>query len=209
MNQALWLLKKIHPFYSRFLAHYETLYRYLENAATTMGTLTQRSYEDQYGKRLEYHLQDEYVAWAVECDTSRNIVPDFAPHSDNVGFRNGTPFRGAGENVTTAAQSLPNDTYLHFNDPKLEPCVWPDLYPDGVGRYTVGCRIGCAAYYHSRYLAFDSRWRLDRWWSFFPSEQRVEELIDPESTKFQGSTCESDRGHYCSTFEMCEEFHGS
>ena len=53
MNQALLLLKKIHPFYSRFLAHYETLYRYLENAATTMGTLTQRSYEDKYGKRLE------------------------------------------------------------------------------------------------------------------------------------------------------------
>ena len=62
MNQALLLLKKIHPFYSRFLAHYETLYRYLENAATTMGTLTQHSYEDKYGKRLEYHLQDEYVA---------------------------------------------------------------------------------------------------------------------------------------------------
>ena len=41
MNQALLLLKKIHPFYSRFLAHYETLYRYLQNAASTMGTLTQ------------------------------------------------------------------------------------------------------------------------------------------------------------------------
>ena len=44
MNQALLLLKKIHPFYSRFLAHYETLYRYLQNAASTMGTLTQRSF---------------------------------------------------------------------------------------------------------------------------------------------------------------------
>ena len=53
MNQALLLLKKIHLFYSRFLAHYEMLYRYLENAATTMGTLTQRSYEDKYGERLE------------------------------------------------------------------------------------------------------------------------------------------------------------
>ena len=42
MNQALLLLRKIHPFYSRFLAHYETLYRYLQNAASTMGTLTQR-----------------------------------------------------------------------------------------------------------------------------------------------------------------------
>ena len=118
MHQALLLLKKIHPFYSRFLAHYETLYRYLENAATTMGTLTQRSYEDKYGKRLEYHLQDEYVAWAVECDAPRNIIPDFAPHSDKVGFLHRTPFRGAGGNVTTAAQSLANDTYLHFNDPK-------------------------------------------------------------------------------------------
>ena len=37
MNQALLLLKKIHPFYSRFLAHYETLYRYLQNAASTRG----------------------------------------------------------------------------------------------------------------------------------------------------------------------------
>ena len=133
MNQALLLLKKMHPFYSRFLAHYETLYRYLENAATTMGTLTQRSYEDKYGKRLEYHLQDEYVAWAVECDAPQNIIPDFAPHSDKVGFLHQTPFRGAGGNVTTAAQSLANDTYLHFNDPKLEPCVWPDLYPGVVG----------------------------------------------------------------------------
>ena len=62
MNQALLLLKKIHPFYSRFLAHYETLYRYLQNAASTIGTLTQRFFEDKYGKRLEYHLQDEYVA---------------------------------------------------------------------------------------------------------------------------------------------------
>ena len=42
INQALLLLKKIHPFYSRFLAHYETLYRYLQNSASTMGTLTQR-----------------------------------------------------------------------------------------------------------------------------------------------------------------------
>ena len=42
MNQALLLLKKVHSFYSRFLAHYETLYRYLQNAASTMGTLTQR-----------------------------------------------------------------------------------------------------------------------------------------------------------------------
>ena len=86
MNQALLLLKKIHPFYSRFLAHYETLYRYLQNAASTMGTLTQRFFEDKYGKRLEYHLQDEYVAWAVECDAPRNIIPDFAPHQDGVGF---------------------------------------------------------------------------------------------------------------------------
>ena len=156
MNQALLLLKKNHPFYSRFLAHYETLYRCLENAATTMGTLTQRSYEDKYGKRLEYHLQDEYVAWAVECDARRNIIPDFAPHSDKVGFLHRTPFQGAGGNVTTAAQSLANDTYLHFNHPKLELCVWPDLYPGGVGEYTVGCGIGCAAYYRSRYLAFDN-----------------------------------------------------
>ena len=86
MNQALLLLKKIHPFYSRFLAHYETLYRYLQNAASTMGTLTQRFFEDKYGKRLEYHLQDEYVAWAVESDAPRNIIPDFAPHQDRVGF---------------------------------------------------------------------------------------------------------------------------
>ena len=178
MNQALLLLKKIHPFYSRFLAHYETLYRYLENAATTMGTLTRRSYEDKYGKRLEYHLQDEYVAWAVECDAPRNIIPDFAPHSDKVGFLHRTPFQRAGGNVTTAAQSLANDTYLHFNDPKMEPCVWPDLYPGGVGEYTVGCGIGCAAYYRSRYLAFDSRWRRDRWWSFFQvSKEMKNQLI--------------------------------
>ena len=178
MNQALLLLKKIHPFYSRFLAHCDTLYRYLENAATTMGTLTQRSYEDKYGKRLEYHLQHEYVAWAVECDAPRNIIPDFAPHSDKVGFLHRTPFRGAGGNFTTAAQSLANDTYLHFNDPKLEPCVWPDLYPGGVGGYTVGCGIGCATYYRSRYLAFDNRWRRDRWWSFFQvSKEMKNQLI--------------------------------
>ena len=96
MNQALLLLKKIHPFYSRFLAHYETLYRYLQNAASTMGTLTQRFFEDKYGKRLEYHLQDEYVAWAVECDAPRNIIPDFAPHQDRVGFMHRAPFQRAG-----------------------------------------------------------------------------------------------------------------
>ena len=107
MHQALLLLKKIRPFESRFLAHYETLYRYLKNAETIMGTLTQRSYEDKCGKRLEYHLQDEYVAWAVECDAPRNIIPDFAPHSDKVGFLRRTPFRGAGGNVTMAAHSLP------------------------------------------------------------------------------------------------------
>ena len=93
MNQALLLLKKIHPFYSRFLAHYETLYRYLQNAASTMRTLTQQFFEDKYGKRLEYHLQDEYVAWAVECDAPRNIIPDFAPHQDRVGFMHRAPFQ--------------------------------------------------------------------------------------------------------------------
>ena len=178
MNQALLLLKKIHPFYSRFLAHYETLYRYLQNAASTMGTLTQRFFEDKYGKRLEYHLQDEYVAWAVECDAPRNIIPDFAPQQDRVGFMHRAPFQRAGGTVTAAAQSLANDTYLHFNDPKLEPCVWPDLYPGGVGGYKVGCGIGCAAYYRSRYLAFDERWRRDRWWSFFQvSKEMKNQLI--------------------------------
>ena len=178
MNQALLLLKKIHPFYSRFLAHYETLYRYLQNAASTMGTLTQRFFEDKYGKRLEYHLQDEYVAWAVECDAPRNIIPDFTPHQDRVGFMHRAPFQRAGGTVTAAAQSLANDTYLHFNDPKLEPCVWPDLYPGGVGGYNVGCGIGCAAYYRSRYLAFDERWRRDRWWSFFQvSKEMKNQLI--------------------------------
>ena len=135
MNQAWMLLKKIHPLDSQFLAHYETLYRYLKNAASTMGTLTQRSYEDKCGKRLEYNLQDEYLAWVVDCDAPRNIIPHFAPHSDKGGFLHRTPFRRAGGNVTTAAQSLANDTYLHFNDPKLEPFVWPDLYPGGVGEY--------------------------------------------------------------------------
>ena len=177
MNQALLLLKKIHPFYSRFLAHYETLYRYLQNAASTMGTLTQRFFEDKYGKRLEYHLQDEYVAWAVECDAPRNIIPDFAPHQDRVGCMHRAPFQRAGGTVTAAAQSLANDTYLHFNDPKLEPCVWPDLYPGGVGGYKVGCGIGCAAYYRSRYLAFDERWRRDRWWSFFQVSKEMKNQL--------------------------------
>ena len=178
MNQGLVLLKEIHPLYYRFLAHYETLYRYLENSATTMGTLTQRSYEEKYGKRLEYHLQVAYVACDVGCDAPRNIIPDFAPHPDKVGFLHRTPFRGAGKNVATAAQLLANDTYLHFNDPKLELCVWPDLEPGGVGGYTVGCGIGCAAYYRSRYLAFDSRWRRDTWWSFFQvSKEMKNQLI--------------------------------
>ena len=96
MNQTLLLLKKMHPFYSRFLAHYESLYRYLQNAAPTMETLTQHFFEDKYGKRLEYHLQDEYVASAVECDAPRNIIPDFAPHQDKVGFMHRTPFQRAG-----------------------------------------------------------------------------------------------------------------
>ena len=73
----------------------------------------------------------------MECDAPRNILPDFAPHQDKVGFMHRTPFQRAGRTVTAAAQSLANDTYLHFNDPKLEPCVWPDLYPGGVGGYTV------------------------------------------------------------------------
>ena len=177
MNQALLLLKKIHPFYSRFLAHYETLYRYVQNAASTMGTLTQCFFEDKYGKRLEYHLQDEYVAWAVECDAPRNIIPDFAPHQDRVGFMHRAPFQRVGGTVTAAAQSLANDTYLHFNDPKLEPCVWPDLYPGGVGGYKVGCGIGCAVYYRSRYLAFDERWRRDRWWSFFQMSKEMKNQL--------------------------------
>ena len=88
-----------------------------------MGTLTQRSYEHKYGKHLEYHLQDEYVAWAVESDAPRNIISDFAHHSDIVRFLHRTSFGGAGGNVTTAAQSLVNDTYLYFNDPKLKPCL--------------------------------------------------------------------------------------
>ena len=103
MIQVLLLLKKFQPFLSRFLPHYQTLYRYLENAATTMGTLRQRLYEDKYGKRLQNHLQGEYVAGAVKCDAPRNIIPDFAPHSDKVGFLHRTPFRVAGGNVTTAA----------------------------------------------------------------------------------------------------------
>ena len=57
MNQALLLLKKIHPFYPRVLAHFETLYRYLQNAASTMGTLTQCFFGDKYRERLEYYLQ--------------------------------------------------------------------------------------------------------------------------------------------------------
>ena len=43
----------------------------------------------------------------------------------------------------------------------------------------------------------------------FTSEQRDEKPIDLEPSQFQGSTCKSGRGHYCSTFEKCEEFHGS
>ena len=168
MNQALLLLKEIHAFYSRFLAHHETLYKYFQNAATTMGTLIRRSCEDSYEKHLEYHLQDEYVTWAVECDAPRNIIPDFAPHWYKVGFLHRTHFQGADGNVAdTVTRSLGNDTYLHFIDPKLEPCVWPDLYPGGVGGYSVGCGIGCAAYYRGRYLPFDGRCRRDRWWSFF------------------------------------------
>ena len=99
MNQAWLLLKKIHPCYSRFLAHSGTLYRYLQNAASTMGTLTQRSFEDKYGKRLEYHLQHEYVAWVVECDASHNIIRDFAPYQDKVVFMHQTPFQGGGGGV--------------------------------------------------------------------------------------------------------------
>ena len=65
--QALLLLKKNHRFYSRFLAHYETLYRYLENAATTMGTLTQRSYEDKCGATWNtiYKMSTLLGLWSV------------------------------------------------------------------------------------------------------------------------------------------------
>ena len=209
MNQALLLLKKIHPFYSRFLVYYETLYRYLENAATTMGTLPQRSYEDKYGKRLEYHLQDEYVAWALECDAPRNIIPDFAPHSDKVGFPHRTPFHGARGNVTTAAQSLANDTYLHFNDPKLEPCVWPDLYPGGVGGYTVGCGIGCAAYYRSRYLAFDSRWRQDQWWSSFQVSKEMKNQLIWNQQNFKAQRANRAEDITAAHLRNFGEFHGS
>ena len=87
------------------------------------------------------------------------------------------PFQRARGTVTAVAQSLVNDTYLHFNDPKLEPCVWPDLYPGGVGGYKVGCGIGCAAYYRSRHLAFDERWRRDRWWSFFQVSKEMKNQL--------------------------------
>ena len=53
MNQALLLLKKIHPFYSRFLAHYETLYRYLENAATTIELHISHNFGSEFAHRKE------------------------------------------------------------------------------------------------------------------------------------------------------------
>ena len=34
--------------------------------------------------------------------------------------------------MTAATPSLANDTYLHFNDPKFEPCAWPNWYPVGL-----------------------------------------------------------------------------
>ena len=43
-----------------------------------MGTLTKRFFEDKYGKRLEYHLQDDYVAWqwsVMHRGTSFPILP--------------------------------------------------------------------------------------------------------------------------------------
>ena len=80
INKALILLKPMHPLYGRFLAHYETLYRYVQNSASTMGTLTKKNFADKYGKRLEYHLQGEYVAWAVWSVTCRGISsPIFRP----------------------------------------------------------------------------------------------------------------------------------
>ena len=134
-----------------------------------MDTLTHRCYKEKYMKHLEYRLQDESVPWAVECD---------APHHwDKVGLLHRTPFQGDGGNVITAAQSLANDTYLHFNSPKLVPCLGPDLYPGSVGGYTIGCRIGCAAYYRSRYLAFDGRWRRDHWWCFFQVSKEMQNQL--------------------------------
>ena len=179
LNKALTLLKQIHPLYGRFLSHYETLYRYVQNAASTMGTLTKKSFADKYGKRLEYHLQGKYVAWAVECDVPRNIVPDFSSHQDKVGYLHESPYVRCGGAVATAAQSLKNDTDLHFNDPKLEACVWPDLYPGGVGGYDhKNDRVPYAMYARLRYLAFDERWRRNVWWPFFQvSRQMKNNLI--------------------------------
>ena len=101
-----------------------------------------------------------------------------------MGFLHRTTFQGAGGNITTATRSLANDTYLHFNEPKLEPCVWPDLYLGGVGGYTVGCGIGCPAYHRSRYLAFDGRWRGDRWWSFFQMCKEMKNQLIWNQQKF-------------------------
>ena len=99
-----------------------------------MDTLTHRCYKEKYMKHLEYRLQDESVPWAVECDAPH--------HSDKVGLLHRTPFQGDGGNVITSAQSLANDTYLHFNNPKLVPCLGPDLYPGSVGGYTIGTELG-------------------------------------------------------------------
>ena len=81
--------------------------------------LTQHSFDDKFGKRLAYHLPEEYVAWAIECDALHNIIPDLAAQRDKVGFMHRTPFQCAGSAVTAATQSVADDTCLLFNDPNL------------------------------------------------------------------------------------------
>ena len=119
----------------------------------------------QLATELRNRIYDNFAESVF--DPTENEYGKIAPHQDRVGFMHRSTFQRTGRTVTAAAQSLANDTYFHFNDPKFEPCVWPDLYPGGVGGYNVGCGIGCGAYYRSRYLAFDENWRRDRWWSFF------------------------------------------
>ncbi|XP_065054148.1 uncharacterized protein LOC135682959 isoform X4 [Rhopilema esculentum] len=165
IKRALLWLRNNNPLFESFYANYDTLYRFDPDKVLHLHKAT--DFAASFNKTVDSHMHDESSGIVTNLDDCG--IPNFLNEgADQAGIQHPIAAR-----MNKSLHELKQLTRVNYKDPKLEPKLWPHLFPFGIGGWSQDTCMKAGEYLKHMLLNKDARWRKDPSFSFHWYDRQI------------------------------------